>query len=283
MISVLESINLSAKYLSEKGIDSARMNAELLLAEILGCKRLELYLKFDKPLSEDEVVKYRIFLSRRSKGEPLQYILGKVEFFGMNFVVNDNVLIPRQETEILVEIITEKYKTGSNLNVLDIGTGSGIISICLAKHLPDSTIYATDISENALKTAKLNADKNSISNITFFKNDILNQEFDIKTEFDIIVSNPPYVSLEEYSTLQKEIVNYEPKEAVTDNSDGYTFYKRISSLAGKILKPSGELFFETGQGQAENVKNIMIKNNFINTYLIKDYLGIERVAAGQKV
>ncbi len=283
MISVLESINLSAKYLSEKGIDSARMNAELLLADILGCKRLELYLKFDKPLSEDEVVKYRIFLSRRSKGEPLQYILGKVEFFGMNFVVNDNVLIPRQETEILVEIITEKYKTGSNLNVLDIGTGSGIISICLAKHLPDSTIYATDISENALKTAKLNADKNSISNITFFKNDILNQEFDIKTEFDIIVSNPPYVSLEEYSTLQKEIVNYEPKEAVTDNSDGYTFYKRISSLAGKILKPSGELFFETGQGQAENVKNIMIKNNFINTYLIKDYLGIERVVAGQKV
>jgi len=197
--------------------------------------------------------------------------------------VNDNVLIPRQETEILVEIITEKYKTGSYLNVLDIGTGSGIISICLAKHLPDSTIYATDISENALKTAKLNADKNSVSNITFFKNDILNQEFDIKTEFDIIVSNPPYVSLEEYSTLQKEIVNYEPKEAVTDNSDGYTFYKRISSLAGKILKPSGELFFETGQGQAENVKNIMIKNNFINTYLFKDYLGIERVVAGQKV
>jgi len=283
MISVLESINLSAKYLSEKGIDSARMNAELLLAEILGCKRLELYLKFDKPLSEDEVVKYRIFLSRRSKGEPLQYILGKVEFFGMEFIVNENVLIPRQETEILVEIITEKYKTGSYLNVLDIGTGSGIISICLAKHLPDSTIYATDISENALKTAKLNADKNSVSNITFFKNDILNQEFDIKTEFDIIVSNPPYVSLEEYSTLQKEIVNYEPKEAVTDNSDGYTFYKRISSLAGKILKPSGELFFETGQGQAENVKNIMIKNNFINTYLIKDYLGIERVVAGQKV
>lgn len=283
MISVLESINLSAKYLSEKGIDSARMNAELLLAEILGCKRLELYLKFDKPLSEDEVVKYRIFLSRRSKGEPLQYILGKVEFFGMEFIVNENVLIPRQETEILVEIITEKYKTSSNLNVLDIGTGSGIISICLAKHLPDSTIYATDISENALKTAKLNADKNSVSNITFFKNDILNQEFDIKTEFDIIVSNPPYVSLEEYSTLQKEIVNYEPKEAVTDNSDGYTFYKRISSLAGKILKPSGELFFETGQGQAENVKNIMIKNNFINTYLIKDYLGIERVVAGQKV
>ncbi|NLT49350.1 MAG: peptide chain release factor N(5)-glutamine methyltransferase [Ignavibacteria bacterium] len=283
MISVLESVNLSSKYLTEKGIDSARMNAELLLAEILGCKRLELYLKFDKPLSEEEIVKYRNYLSRRAQGEPLQYILGKVEFFGINFVVNGNVLIPRQETEILVETITEKYKASSNLNVLDIGTGSGIISICLAKHLQNSKVYATDISETALKTAKLNADENFVSNITFLKNDILNQDFDIITKFDIIVSNPPYVSSGEYLMLQKEIVNYEPKEAVTDNSDGYTFYKRISSIAGKMLNPGGELFFETGQGQAENVKNIMIQNNFANTYLIKDYLGIERVAAGQKI
>jgi release factor glutamine methyltransferase len=283
MITVLESINLSSEYLKNKGIDSPRINAELLLAHVLNCKRLNLYLSFERPLSEEEIIKYRELLKRRIKFEPLQYIIGKVEFYGIDFKVNPSVLIPRQETEILVETIIGQYDKYDTLRILDIGTGSGNITVSLAKNLDNSFVTGIDISEDALKIANENALINSVSNRTeFIKIDFLNEDI-IRTDFNIIVSNPPYVSLEEFETLSPELKEYEPKIALTDYNSGLRFYKIISAKSNILLKPGGKLFFEVGKGQFSNVSEIMKKNNFQNINVSKDYLNIERVISGEKI
>jgi release factor glutamine methyltransferase len=282
MITVLESINRSSEFLKNKGIESPRINAELLLAHILDCKRLNLYLAFDRPLTEEELEKYRSLLKRRIKFEPLQYIIGKVEFYGFNFLVNPSVLIPRQETEILVESIIEQYKAYEKVTILDIGTGSGNIAIALAKNLNNSSVTAIDISEDALKTANENALLNSVSNqIKFIKVDFLKEEF-IVNDFDVVVSNPPYVSIEEYETLQPELKVYEPKMALTDSNSGLQFYEIISERSNYLLKKGGKLFFEIGRGQFSEVREIMEKNNFQNITIINDYMNIERVISGEK-
>lgn len=282
MITVLESINLSSEYLKNKGIESPRINAELLLAHILNCKRLNLYLSFEKPLTEEELDKYRVLLKRRSKFEPLQYIIGKVEFYGIDFKVNPSVLIPRQETEILVETIIGQYDKYDTLRILDIGTGSGNIAVSLAKNLDNSFITALDISEDALKTANENAILNSVNDrIEFIKIDILKEEF-IRNEFDLVVSNPPYISIVEFETLCPELKEYEPKVALTDYNSGFHFYEIISTKSNHLLKPGGKLFFEVGKGQFSIVSEIMKKNNFQNIDMTKDYLNIERVISGEK-
>jgi release factor glutamine methyltransferase len=282
MITVLESINRSSEFLKNKGIESPRINAELLLAHILNCKRLNLYLAFDRPLTEEELEKYRSLLKRRIKFEPLQYIIGNVEFYGLDFVVNSSVLIPRQETEILIETIIEEYKTSEILKILDIGTGSGNIAISLAKNLVNSYVTALDISEEALKTANENALLNFVNDkIEFIKNDFLKDEFD-RSDFDVVVSNPPYVSIEEFENLQPELKSYEPKVALTDYDSGLRFYELISNRSNYLLKHGGKLFFEVGKGQFSKVSEIMTKNNFQNIRVVKDYLNIERVISGEK-
>lgn len=284
MLTVLESIKLSTEYLEKKGIESPRVNAELLLAGILNCKRLDLYLRFDQPLKENEKNIYRDFISRRGKFEPLQYILGKTEFYGVEFLVNKNVLIPRQETEILVENICNYNFSKSDLRILDIGTGSGILAVLLAKHFQESEITAIDISQDAINVAKENALLSGVEKrITFVKTDILNNsEISYLKGFDLIVSNPPYVSLEEYNTLQKEILLYEPAGAVTDNHNGLTFYKKIVETGEKMLNENGLLFFELGQGQAEDVKTMMETEGYKNINTFKDYLNIDRVICGER-
>jgi release factor glutamine methyltransferase len=283
MITVLESINLSSEYLKNKGIESPRINAELLLAHILNCKRLNLYLSFEKPLAEEEIEKYRILLKRRSKFEPLQYIIGKVEFYGIDFMVNPSVLIPRQETEILVGTILSLYDKHDSLRILDIGTGSGNIAVALAKNLDNSFLTALDISEEALKTAYENALLNSVnSRIEFIKLDFLKEELTINN-FDMVVSNPPYISIEEFETLCPELKEYEPKVALTDYNSGILFYEIISAKANNLLKPGGKLFFEVGKGQFSNVTEILAKNNYKNISVTKDYLNLERVVSGEKI
>jgi release factor glutamine methyltransferase len=282
MITVLESINRSSEYLKNKGIESPRINAELLLAHILDCKRLNLYLAFDRPLTEEELDKYRSLLKRRVKFEPLQYIIGKVEFYGIDFLVNPSVLIPRQETEILVETIIEQYKDFETVTILDIGTGSGNIAISLAKNL-NSYITAVDVSDDALKTANENARLNSISDkINFIKNDFLIDDINMN-DFDVVVSNPPYVSIEEYETLRPELKGYEPKVALTDFNSGFQFYEAISDRSNYLLKKGGKLFFEIGRGQFSEVHEIMEKYHYQNITIINDYMNIERVITGEKI
>jgi release factor glutamine methyltransferase len=283
MITVLESINLSTQYLNEKGIESARTNAELLLANIIGCKRLELYLSFDRPLSETELQKYREHIKRRGSFEPLQYITGEVEFYGLELKVNPSVLIPRPETELLVENILNQFPKEKKLIILDIGCGSGNIAIALASNLPTAKIVSTDVSAEALKVAEENSKGHNVSGrIKFVKHNILKNDLNNFPLFDIVVSNPPYVSKESFSSLQREIKDFEPGVAVTDDSDGCTFFRTIAEKARAKLKEDGKLFFEVAQGQSEEVMHIMTKNNYKNIGVIKDYQNIDRVIFGER-
>ena len=282
MITVLEAIRLSTDYLDKKGVESSRTNAEILLAEILKCKRLELYLSFDKPLAVTELNLYREFIRKRGLRVPLQYIIGNVDFYGINLIVNEHVLIPRPETELLIEKIITDVKSLDQLKILDIGTGSGNISIALSHHIKNCEVTGIDISEKALQIAKANAEKNPSHNkIDFRLFDILNDELNELGLFDIIVSNPPYVSVSDYQSLEPELKNNEPKESLTDNSDGLSFYRHIISISRNILKKGGKLYFEIGKDQSSHVKEFMLAGKFRSVSIIKDYAGIDRIICGE--
>lgn len=282
MLTVLNALKLATEYFEKKEIQSARVNAELLLAHLLKCKRLDLYLRFEQPLAENEVELYRQMIARKGKYEPVQYIIGSTEFYGLHFEVNRSVLIPRPETEILVETIINKYKYDGSLKILDIGCGSGNIAIALAKHLPDSDITTLDVSMEALQLAETNARRNEVGNIKFQISDINSNVFFDNIKFNLIVSNPPYVCVQEFNSLQKEIIMYEPRYAVTDEEDGLKYYKRISEFAQENLVDDGSLFYEIGAGQSDSVKSIMNSNGFTAIQIVKDYQKIDRVIYGIK-
>jgi release factor glutamine methyltransferase len=281
MITVLESIKLSTEYLEKKGVESPRANAEILLADILKCKRLELYLTFDKPLADGEVIKYREFIKKRGMRIPLQYIIGSVDFFGLKLIVNPNVLIPRPETELLVEKIIEDNKTSTQLRVLDIGVGSGNISLSLLKNL-NCKVVAIDISESALEVAKQNAANNSLlENLELKLLDILKDDINQLNKFDIIVSNPPYVSYVDYELLEPELKVHEPKVALTDYANGLSFFKYIISISKNLLNQSGKIYFEIGFAQSIYVKEYLEFEKYINIQIKKDYAGIDRIICGE--
>lgn len=281
MLNVLDAINLSSTYLEKKNISSPRLNAELLLAEVLSCKRIDLYLSFDRPLTEHEINDYREFIRRRGNHEPLQYIIGKAEFYGNEFIVNENVLIPRPETEILVDEVIAKSVNSSSLKILDVGTGSGIIAVSLAKELITANFDAFDVSEEAVNIALKNASLNGVSDkINFFVADIFNYEGN-NDYYDIIVSNPPYISHEDYNNLEIDVKEYEPKISLTDLQDGLTYYKTIINKSSKWLKKDGYLFFEIGYNQGKDVENLM-NEYFYDIKVVKDLQNFDRVIYGVK-
>ena len=283
MLTVLLALNKSTDYLEKKGIESPRMNAELLLADVLNCKRLELYLMYDRPLKEKELNEYRDYLKRRSTFEPAQYIIGTVEFCGLEFKVSPAVLIPRPETEILVENIINSVNEEDELHIMDIGSGSGNISIAIAVNLPNAFVTGIEISKSAIAVAEENLKNNDVNKrVSFLNLDILSENIDELSDFDIIVSNPPYVSKEDYGKIQKEILNYEPDIAVTDFFDGFKFYRKIISLASQVLKPKGKIFLEIGQGQSKIINEIMKENSFKEITTVQDYQKIDRVMYGVK-
>lgn len=283
-MNVLESITKSAEFLSKRGVTESRLNAELLLSDILKMSRLSLYLNFERELTTVETDTYRDYIVRRSKFEPLQYIVGNVEFYGLTFNVDKNVLIPRQETETLIETVYNVYKGERELNILDIGTGSGNVIISLIKNLPTSRGISIDINENALQVAEHNAELNDVKDrIKFIQKDILTDLVNFEDNFDIVVSNPPYIPIEEYPTLQKELVEYEPKDALTDFSDGFTFYRVILRRSKEFLKNNGRLFFETGDKMSDELKNLFVVNGYKNIKAKKDLLNIERVIFGEYI
>ncbi len=282
MLTVLEAIQLSTTYLEKKGVESARTNAELLLADILNCKRLELYLSFDKPLKENELDYYREFIKKRGQRIPLQYILGYVDFYGYKFCVDENVLIPRPETELLVEKIIEDNSAKDKLRILDIGCGSGNISLVIANKIMQSDVIGIDVSAEAISNAEKN--KSAIKendNITFLQIDILNASVEHLGKFDIIVSNPPYISLNDFIELEPELKDYEPRISLTDELDGLSFYRKIVSLSKQMLNPKGRIYFEVGKDQYKHVSELMLKTGFSNMKVIKDYSGIERIVYGE--
>ena len=282
MITVLEVIKLSTEYLQKKGVEAPRANAEILLAEILKCKRLELYLSFDKPLAENEVQIYREAIRKRGLRIPLQYIVGNVEFYGLKLIVNESVLIPRPETELLVEKIIKESDKSVSLKILDIGVGSGNISLSILKNLPNTNIVAIDISESALEVAKQNAELNSLLDRIELKHfDIMKDDLSSLGKFDLIVSNPPYVSVNDFESLEPELKVHEPRIALTDNSNGISFYKSIIEASDKILNRPGKIYFELGMGQSMEVKNLFDQKGFSNITITKDYAGIDRIISGE--
>lgn len=286
MPTVLEILDKSTKFLDEKGIESPRLNADLLMAHVLSCKRLDLYMMFDRPLKEPELESYRECIRRRIKYEPLQYIVGNVEFFGLKLEVDSSVLIPRQETELLVDIIIQENKDRSGLKILDIGTGSGNIAISLAKMLPEAEVTSIDVSEASIETAKKNATLNSANNITFKVSDVIDffnyQDGNDSGQFDLIISNPPYVSNSDYLKVQEEILKYEPSIAVTDFADGYKFHSEIISNSLTNLKQNGKVYLEMALGQDETLSEMMVSAGYSCIEVFRDYNKIKRFIRGIK-
>ncbi len=234
---VVEILKTTSDYFHRKQFENPRLNAELLLCHVLKIERVQLYLQFDRRLLQSELSEYRELVRRRSQYEPLQYLTGQTEFMGLPFEVSSSVLIPRPETEMLVETALE-ILTGMKkkpVQIWDIGTGSGCIAVSIAARCPNCQLLATDISEQALHLAEKNADRNQVDGrIRFEVHDVLNDPPPNSVEVDMLVSNPPYVTAEEYKGLQPEIVQFEPKLAVTDFGDGLVFYRRIFSLLKKL-------------------------------------------------
>ncbi|MDD2752532.1 MAG: peptide chain release factor N(5)-glutamine methyltransferase [Candidatus Omnitrophica bacterium] len=262
--------------------------AEILFSQALNCDRMYLYRNRSLLLNTKISSYISTVLKRRIQGEPIQYILGNTEFMGLEFQVRPGVLIPRQETEILVEtVVKEVTKLQSynvtTLNLLDLGTGSGCIAISLAKFLTNVKIDAIDISEAALAIAKENAVINQVNErIAFIRADLFAPDPMRHMLYDFIISNPPYVASEQILKLQPEIA-YEPKIALDGGEDGLDFYRRIALSSGKYLKKKGILAMEIGCGQLEGIKNIFHKaKNFEIIEVIKDYNNIDRVVIIEK-
>lgn len=280
MMKILETIKLATEFLEKHKIENSRLNAELMLSHILNCKRFELYKNFDQPLTENEINQFKNFLRERVSGKPLQYIIGKAYFYGLEFIITPDVLIPRPETELLVkEILNSIYKNKS-YKILDIGSGSGNIGIVLAKYLGESIVYCVDVSEKALNVAKQNAQMHNLANIFFEQIDILNQ-LPSEKDFDIIVSNPPYISEKKKDSLQREVRLYEPSIALFVDQE-LKFYQRISELSRDILKTNGKLFFEIDDHLADDVSKILLNNGIKDLKVFKDYLSLNRIIYGVK-
>ncbi len=256
---------------------------ELLFSEILNCDRVDLYLNKNKSLGSGKASFAARVLKRRMVGEPIDYILGFTEFMGLKFKVTKGVLIPRPETEILVEL-TLRYAVDYKVpQILEIGTGSGCIAVSLAKFVPNSEITATDISSVALDVARLNAKSNKLNGrVKFVKSDLFKCRELQDNKYDIIISNPPYVSGSCIADLQPE-VQFEPSIALDGGIDGLDFYRKIINQAPRYLAKNGLLIIEIGFDQAENIKNIFQKSgNFEIIEVMRDYSNIDRVIIAKK-
>ena len=275
---VLRVLQWTAEYFGRKGIDQPRAGAEVLLAHVLGMERIELYLNFDRPLPPDELTAYRELIRRRAAHEPTQYITGKQEFWSLEFLVTPDVLIPRPETELLVEKALELVKDTSK-RVLDLGTGSGAIAIALAHECRDLQVVAADRSTAALLVARRNASRHHVSErIALVATDLFDGLSSSVPFFDVIVSNPPYVGEEEFPQLAPEITKYEPNAALLAGPQGLAIIQRIIKEAPAYLKRGGSLLLEIGAGQAEMLHLELSRDPLIeHSEIDRDYSGILRL------
>ena len=257
-----------------------RLDVETLLQKVLNVDRLYILLNLEKSLSEDEEILFNKFINERLNNRPIAYIVGNREFMGLDFYVKEGVLIPRPDTEILVEEVIELAKNKGNINILDIGTGSGAITVSLAKYLDNANITSVDISEIALEIGKINAVNNKVdSKINFVKSDLFTN-IDKNMKFDIIVSNPPYIKREVIETFDKQVKDFEPYNALEGGIDGLDFYRAITMQAKDYLKKDGILAYEVGHDQSEDVSKLMYKYGYTNIYTRKDLQQIDRVVIG---
>lgn len=249
METIASILTKSADFLQRKGVENPRLDSEWMLAEVMGYPRMRLFLEYERPLAEDVITRMRSMVVRRGKREPLQYILGYVMFGGVRIQVDRRALIPRPETEELVDIICQRFRNRTGLNILDLGTGSGAIACALAYALPDSSVWATDKSVDALSLARENARTNGIGEdrIRWLEGSWFEPVGD--RLFDLIVSNPPYLAKSEMDSVQPEVGQYEPLTALVAEDDGLADLKSIISGSLTRLHPGGSLYLETGCSQ----------------------------------
>ena len=272
----------AARDLNHSGSPSPRLDAEVLLMRLLGMDRLQLLMQPERELSEEEAAGFARWIERRGLGEPVAYILGEKEFWSLRFEVGREVLIPRPETECLIEEVLRFYPPpGDGLRVLDIGAGSGAIGVVLARELPASRVAATDISPGALAVARRNALAHGVADrMDFFQGDLFAA---VSGNFDIVCSNPPYIQEDQYDLLPAGIRNFEPREALTAGPEGLDFHRRIIREGAHCLKAGGRIFLEIGEGQRDRVAALLREDgHFDDISFRKDYGGIDRVASARK-
>lgn len=263
---------------------SAKLDVELAMCKILNVTRLYIHLNLDEEICKKNENRIEALLKQRRKGRPMAYIIGKKEFMGLDFFVKEGVLIPRPDTEVLVEDIIEQAKKIDNPLIVDIGTGSGAISVSLAKYIKDSKVYSLDISDDALEVGRLNAKNNEVEDrITFLKSDVFSSLENEDIKFDIIVSNPPYIRKADIEGLEVDVKNYEPSLALDGGDDGLDFYRKITEDSIKFIKDNGILGYEVGYDQAEDVKKIMIQSGYGDIRILEDLASIQRVVIGTKI
>jgi release factor glutamine methyltransferase len=293
-VTVLEAIQKSADFLAKRGVESPRLQTELFLAHLLKMPRMNLYLNFERALTPAETDSLREAVVRRSKHEPLQHIIGSMSFCGCEITVNRHALVPRPETELLAE---EGWKFLATFKAqppraLDFGTGTGCIAIALAKKCPDAKITCVDISAEALKLAKENAERNDVAGcINFLQVDAMPLKFSSiggegrgegaahffgldslnEVQFDLIISNPPYIATAEIATLQPEVRDFDPRMALDGGADGLDFYRMLAACAKAYLKSSGRIMLEFGDGQAEAIRQIFENEKWIVEAVKEDY------------
>jgi len=279
-VTVLEAIRRSSEFLAKKGVESPRLQAELLLAHLLNLPRMQLYLAFERVLTPEQVDQFRSLVKRRGQREPLQHIIGSTSFCGLEIAVNRQVLVPRPETELLAESgwsFLNRLPPDQNLTALDLGTGSGCIAIAVAWHCQRVEFTAIDISGEALQTAQQNAARHGLDQrIHFFQGDGL-ATVPAGACFDLILSNPPYVPSAEIQTLQPEVRDYDPHLALNGGPEGLDFFRRIAQLAGPLLKPHGKIMLEFGDGQAETLRRVFESQMWIVERLVEDYTQRPRI------
>ena len=305
MWTILKLIEWTAGYFAKYGVPNPRLDAELLLSHTLNKKRIALYLSFEQPVVEGDLAIFKGYVQRRAKREPLQYIIGSQDFCGVTMQVTPAVLIPRPETELLVEetlsLVARRSSLGkratnheSRVTILDLCTGSGCIIAALANKLPDAHFTGVDISETALEIARQNTEKWK-DRVELLHGNLFEalspppipprrwNGFHLRGgmgggAFDVIISNPPYVAESDWPTLQPEIRDHEPKEALIAGEDGLAIIKDITNNAHRFLKPGGQLIIELGDGQADAVRQLVANaGHYCKTELLKDYGGVERI------
>ena len=275
---VLKILQWTADYFAGKEIASARLEAELLLAATLDMDRVGLYVNFERPLVSSELAAFREQVQRRAKGEPVQYILGETEFWSLPFTVSPAVLIPRADTEVLVEEALSRIE--GPVHLLDVGTGSGAIAVAMAHEKPEIQVTALDCSEEALHVARGNAERNGVAErVSCLAGDLAELP---PGPFAMVVSNPPYIPTADCEQLMTEVRDHEPRLALNGGEDGLNAYRQLTSQSGEILLPGGWLLVEVGIGQAEDVVALFEAAGLAEIKSRDDYAGIPRVVAGRK-
>ena len=271
-MTVLDVLQSTTAYFKKRGIENPRLNAEHLLAHALDRTRMELYLEFERILNETELAPLRDLVRRRGEGEPLQHLLGTVEFCGHTFLCDDRALVPRPETEQLVEIVESKIENQRS-KILDVGTGSGVIALSLAKKLPEAQIFAVDISEDALALAEENAARLGLSGRVQFRRGALLENLDQR--FDLIVANLPYISMRDRHTLSREVL-HDPEVALFAGPRGDELVRELIEQAPARLRPGGILALEIGLGQSKALLSALADKNYRDICSENDYSGVTR-------